>query len=766
MFDYFIVTPPHLAFQTITELKPLGAHDVKESPTGIHCRGDLAFGYKACLHSRVANRVLLKIGQFNVTGKDDLYEGVKMIDWNEHLGPRNTLAVSATTRHLELYHSLYVTLRVKDAIIDHLRQRFCERPGIEKNEPDVLVHAHLDKDSATIYIDLSGKGLHKRGYRQDNVIAPIKENIAAAMLRIAGWAEAADRGESLIDPMCGSGTIPVEAALIATHTAPGISRHYFGFLQWRGHDKVLWRRIRREALDHIQAVPKSGARIVGFDENPRAIDIARQAARIAGIDSAVRFEVRSIRDARPVARSRGIVVSNPPYGRRLGHVNSLRPVYADFGRVLRDYFRGYQAHILTSSDELAHSLGLRAFRKRKINNGGIECELLDFAIEPGRKAGGQEKNTIDQALLNRLKKNFRHMIKWAECVPTEAYRVYDADLPDYNFALDIYGKFAHLQEYEAPGIIPASKTAARASTMISAVEEVLKTPRRRIAYKMRKRQRGNEQYSRLDERERFMKVKEQGHVFLVNLWDYVDTGLFLDHRPLRAKIQDMASDKRFLNLFSYTGSATVYAAAGNARETTSVDISKTYLAWARRNMKCNGFFDAQHLYVCADVREWLKTCQREYDLIFIDPPTFSNKRALKQTFDVKRDHVELVHLAAKRLDKDGLIYFSTNQRNFKFRSNELPTLSIKEITKSTLPEDFKRKGNIHACFEIRRKPGVTLGELKKDPLNAVQDRPRKRAEGVDRRDKKDRRPGPRQRSRSAGPPKKVYFSRKGRRPSE
>ena len=742
MFDYFIVIPPHLAFQSIKELEPLGALDAKESPTGIYCHGDLAFGYKACLHSRLANRVLLKIAQFDIANTDELYEGVTKINWSEHLGPDNTLAVSATTRHSEINHSHFVMLRVKDAIVDDLRRRFQDRPQINKNEPDVRVHAHLDKDSATIYVDLSGASLHQRGYRQESGLAPIKENIAAAMLRISGWSEAAEQGEDLVDPMCGTGTIPIEAALIATHTAPGIFRKYFGFLKWRGHNSALWSKIRAEAQERMRGRAKSGSQIIGFDQNARVIEIARQTARNAGMDQVIRFEVRGIQDARPAPRSKGIVISNPPYGKRLGQVDALRPVYADLGRVLREHFGGYQAFILTSAEELAYSLGLRASRKRKINNGGIECDLLEFALEKSSENRENEKNSLDNALVNRLKKNFDRVRTWAESVPTDAYRVYDADLPEYNFALDVYGKFAHLQEYAAPKDIPISTCAARASIMISVVEKVLGIPRTRISYKIRKRQKGRAQYSRLNEREKLIEINEKGNIFLVNLWDYLDTGLFLDHRPVRAKIHDMALEKRFLNLFCYTGSATVYAAAGGALETTSVDLSDRYLEWAKRNMQCNGFRGRQHRYVCADVINWLEADKQKYDLIFIDPPTFSNSKRSKRIFDVQRDHAGLVHLAAQRLDTGGLIYFSTNRRKFRLDLSALPEVMVKDITRSTLPKDFQRRGNMHSCFEIRLKPGATLGKLKRVPGYDAKGGDRKRTERkIVYKDKRKPRPG-------------------------
>ncbi|MCK5690044.1 bifunctional 23S rRNA (guanine(2069)-N(7))-methyltransferase RlmK/23S rRNA (guanine(2445)-N(2))-methyltransferase RlmL, partial [Myxococcota bacterium] len=638
MFDYFITSPPHLSPRVAEELQNFGGSDIFEKKMGVEAKGDLAFGYRACLGSRIANRVLLRIAEFPVENEEDLYKGVFELDWSEHLALGKTLMIQATTRHRVLNHSQYVGLKIKDGIVDKMRELHGERPDISKTDPDLRIQAHIGHDAAILYIDLSGKSLHQRGYRAENVIAPIKENIAAAMLIISGWPEACERGETMLDPMCGSGTIPIEAALIATHTAPGLLRKKFGFHGWSGHDPDLWEELRAEADSKRLDKAAGGAKIVGFDKDTHSVTIAKKSAQNAGLGTMIRFETRLVADARPVANSKGLIVCNMPYGERLDDVYTLRPTYAHMGRVLRENFVGYTAHLLTAHQELSFALGLKANRKRMIANGGIDCDFLDFKL-----GGFADKRTDENAkptskeelapILNRLIKNQKRMSKWAKQQPTEAYRLYDADLPEFSFAVDIYGDWVHLQEYQAPKEIPISKTAARAALMLEAIEQGLNIPQKRIVVKVRERQRGKAQDEKQNQRENFITVDELGLSFLINLHDYLDTGIFLDHRPVRARIRKEARGKSFLNLFAYTGTATVYAAAGGATETTTVDLSNTYLKWAKRNMEKNGFYGRKHEFIRDDVMGWLSEEKQKYDLIFIDPPTFSNSKSTDDVFD-------------------------------------------------------------------------------------------------------------------------------------
>ncbi len=306
--------------------------------------------------------------------------------------------------------------------------------------------------------------------------------------------------------------------------------------------------------------------------------------------------------------------------------------------------------------------------------------------------------------VNRLRKNLRHLQKWARREGITCYRVYDADLPDYALAIDLYERWVHVQEYAPPRTINADIANARLQDAVAAIPEVLEVSSDYISLKIRQAQKGTRQYTRQAQTGRFEVVHEGGLRFWINLWDYLDTGLFLDHRPIRRMIRELADGRRFLNLFAYTGAASVYAAAAGSA-TTTVDMSAVYLDWAQRNLHLNGFTDARrHTLVHADCLDWLRIPRRErYDLIFVDPPTFSNsKRMGTRTFEVQRDHVWLVRAATGLLAPGGVLIFSNNFRQFTLDRAALSDYAIENLTAATIPVDFQRNPRIHNCWKITR----------------------------------------------------------------
>jgi 23S rRNA (guanine2445-N2)-methyltransferase / 23S rRNA (guanine2069-N7)-methyltransferase len=309
-------------------------------------------------------------------------------------------------------------------------------------------------------------------------------------------------------------------------------------------------------------------------------------------------------------------------------------------------------------------------------------------------------------LANRLRKNLRHLGKWARREGVTCYRLYDADLPEYALAVDLYEEWAHVQEYAAPPTVDPVLAQARLADAMAVIPDALEKPTDHVVLKVRRRQKGLAQYERQAATGRFREVREGGLRFLVNLTDYLDTGLFLDHRPTRALIRSLVSGGRFLNLFAYTGAATVHAAAGGAASTMTVDMSSVYLDWARRNMALNGFAEGRaHRFIRADCLAWLASPHAErYHVIFVDPPTFSNsKRMGEATFDVQRDHVGLLRSIVPLLARGGLILFSNNFRHFKLHRSAFPDLTVEEITHSTIPPDFQRNPRIHNCWKITRR---------------------------------------------------------------
>jgi 23S rRNA (guanine2445-N2)-methyltransferase / 23S rRNA (guanine2069-N7)-methyltransferase len=712
---FFATCPKGLEYLLVDELKALRAGDVHEALAGVHFSGGLDAGYRACLWSRLASRVLMPIAEFAVADGDDLYRGALALDWSEHLDVDATFAVDAVGSTQGVTHSQFAALRVKDAIVDQFRDKCGKRPNVDTEQPALRVNLLLRRGQALLSLDLAGKPLHQRGYRLGKGIAPLKENLAAGMLLRAGWPAVYAAGGGLVDPMCGSGTLLVEAALMAADIAPGLRRDYFGFYGWRGHDAALWKMLR----DDAQARAITGAQALksvffGFDHDASVINEAVRNAQLAQMSGFVhlgRQSLEHLRRPHELAQP-GLVICNPPYGERMGADSGMVDLYRLLGQKLKTEFPGWRASVITSDDELGHALNLRAEKKYRLYNGALECVLLNFEIAAADAAPYVPKllSAGAQMVKNRIEKNFRHLRKTAAREGIECWRVYDADLPEYAAAIDIYRSYPrsgdapvdylHVQEYQAPASIDENLARTRLREIVRAAGEALDVARERIALKQRRRGKGGEKYGRLDERGDLLEVHEGGLRFFVNLWDYLDTGLFLDHRPLRARVREMSRDKRFLNLFSYTGSVSVYAAAGGAAETTSVDLSQTYLEWATQNLALNGFGSSRHRLVCSDALEYLQNHSAMYDLIFVDPPTFSNsKRA--EDFDVQRDHVRLLQLCGERLFAGGTIVFSNNFRRFKLDTEALQNFTIRDISASTIPFDFERNPRIHRCWELR-----------------------------------------------------------------
>ncbi len=737
----FATAPVNFSQQLADELTALGATDVKQKRAGAEFTGSLETAYRACLWSRIANRILLKLGSFPVESTDALYAAIQSINWSEHLAADGSLAIDLNCSRSAITHSHYATLVVKDAIVDQLRDSSGERPQIERAEPDLRVNVHIDRNRAEVSIDLSGDSLHKRGYRLDPVAAPLKENLAAALLIRAGWPEIAAAGGALVDPMCGSGTLPIEAALIAADSAPGLDRLYWGFNGWQQHDAELWQKLRDEAEERREIGLQTMPPLIGYDIDKSAVRAALANAMRAGLHGYLHIERRAISDARPPSQPKGVtglVTINPPYGERLGTSPEILKLYREIGQTLQQHFNGWRAIILANDPELGFRIGIRSRKPFPFYNGALECSLLDCTIESARyftpkiKVAAADQSSSDrlsaimnrartalandstgaEMLNNRLRKNRKHLARWARREGISCYRLYDADLPEYALAIDLYHDtdqqlWIHAQEYRAPRTIDTDKAATRLVEAITSISSVLEVPLSRIFLKVRQKQRGQAQYARHGSASQFHQVDEFGCSLLVNFEDYLDTGLFLDHRLTRRMIGEAAAGKHFLNLFGYTASATVHAARGGARTTTTVDLSKSYIDWATKNLALNKIEGNNHRLIQADCIEWIDKAikapiSRRYGLIFLDPPTFSNSKSMRDHFDIQRDHVELIGKVARLLEPDGLLIFSTNFRPFKLDQPALKGLKIEEISRQTIPQDFARKGVIHHCWKISR----------------------------------------------------------------
>ena len=716
-FKYVASSPRGFGDLLARELRELGAADVRERALGVEFSGELAVAYRACLESRVASRVFLVVADFVADTDAAFYDAVRAIDWRAHVDPACTLACDFTGKHPELTHTRFGALRLKDGICDQLRDVTGRRPDIETERPAVRVHAHANGPKVTVSIDLSGEGLHRRGYRTQAGEAPLRENLAAGILLRAGWPEKSNNVVEFLDPMCGSGTLVIEAGMVAANIAPGSRRPYFGFFGWPGHDRQLWENLKRDALARER---KPSLSLRGLDADASVLAAARENAARAGL-AEMKFAPGRLAAARPENAGAGFLATNPPYGVRLEDRDGARALMKELGGVLREHFGGWDAAILSGSADAGLELGIRAERVHTVWNGALECRLLRLHVSEesaktmlhtGRGA------RIDESLAespgskmfgNRVAKNLKQLEKWAERESVSCYRIYDADMPEYSFAIDRYTEadgehtWLYVQEYAAPKTIDPAAVQRRRSEALAALPGTTGIKQEFIHLRQRRKTTRGDQYEKLGEQADFKLVEEGGLKFWVNFTDYLDTGLFLDHRITRARLREAAARKRFLNLFAYTGSATVYAAAGRARETTTVDMSATYLDWAQQNLAVNGFSGAQHELVQADCIAWLKdavAARRQYDLVFLDPPTFSNSKRMDDILDVQRDHRALIDRCMALLAPGGKLVFSNNAQKFKLDAEVGQMYKVTDISRATLPKDFERNPRIHQCFEL------------------------------------------------------------------
>lgn len=696
------------------ELKALALEVTGQTRAAVHFDSDIEGAMKACLWLRTANRVLYPLASFEANDPDQLYRAAGAIEWMSHFSCRNTFAVSAHVAASHITHSQFAGLRVKDAIVDHFRDELNDRPDVDANEPDILVNLHIYKNQATLSLDLSGHSLHKRGYRARMVDAPLKENVAAAMLMRMRWPEIAANGGSFIDPFCGSGTLLIEAAMIAGDVAPGLLAYDWGFKAWARYNDEQWNTLVEDALNRADAGLENIPLISGGDNNSQAVDATKVNIKAAGLSWKVLVkEADATEWAPPEGAKPGLILSNPPYGERLGSTPELTPLYMNLGKNLAQQFDGWQLGILTADSGLARATGLRASKHWAIDNGPIACRLYRIGLEGARTAKAPE------ALINRLRKNRKHLSRWAKREQVENFRLYDADLPEYASAVDVYQTqdgecYAIIQEYAPPASVPEAKAEQRLRETLVAVCEVLDIPPTQARLKTRERQRGKQQYEKQaprknSEQRSLHLVQEHGPAARVKLYvnfdDYLDTGLFLDHGPIRRQLQGDAKGKHVLNLFCYTASASVHAAAAGAASTTSVDMSKTYLEWAERNFTVNGLSLNSNYLIRDDVTQWLDYAAEDgalFDIIFCDPPSFSNSKRMEDDFDVLRDHAGIIRASMALLAAGGKLIFSCNRRGFKLDESITQDYQVQDITQQTLAEDFKAKSGkpIHVCFEI------------------------------------------------------------------
>ena len=717
------------------ELRQLGipARSAADETGRIFFSGSWRELIRANLWLRTAGRVLIELARFDL--RDDfapLFDAIDAVPWEEWMPQNAAITVEARSVHSTITSVPALQRVVKKGIVNRLTRHW-HLSRLAEDGPAYTVELAVRGDRAVLTLDTSGAGLHRRGYRKINAPSPLRETLASALVQLSVWRP----GRPLIDPFCASGTIPIEAAMLGRNIAPGLKRT-FAAEHWPISPKTLWEEQRAKAREVI--LPPLAAKLIGCDIDAGLLRTARFHAQNAGVADDIVFrqaDFRDLTDSRPY----GCVIGNPPYGDRVGEREEFRPLYESIPGVLAK-LPTWSHYLITSWNDFESIIGQKADRRRKLYNGRIECTYFQFLgprppkgffdADSPQGENSQEEDTLHQSqeqnteppeavFTGLTERDTRQIDQFARCLSNRAkhlsrypkrgitsYRVYDRDFPEVPLAIDLFeGQWLHLAEYERPDQRSAAAHRLWLDALVQRAGEILGISPENCFIKRRTRQKGKSQYEKLSSAGTLAEVHENGLTFLCNMSDYLDVGLFLDHRITRSMVSRMAGGKRFLNLFCYTGSFTCAAAAGGAARTVSVDLSSTYLDWAEKNMAKNGFGTAdqrrRHRFIREDAIEYLSRCRETFDLCVCDPPTYSNSKKLSEDWDVQKRHAELLTLLAERMAPGGTVFFSNNFRRFKLDSEALePFYTIRDISAQTVPEEYRNK-RIHSCWRLMRR---------------------------------------------------------------
>lgn len=743
----FVATCPK-GFERILADELAGLHTPQVRPLHgqVAFGGELSDAYRACLWSRLASRVLLVLARVDAQDADALYEGLRSVDWTEHLEPGATFAIDAHGTNAQLRNTQFVALRSKDAIVDGLVSARGARPVVDVARPDVRVGVRLSGGRATVSIDLTGEPLFHRGYdsRAAERVAPLRPDYAAALLAAGGWfRDVRHQDPTLVALWAGQGSVLVEAATAALDRAPGLLRPHWGFEGWAGHDQEAWELLLADAQERAEVGSDHPLTLIAADGRRGAEAACRRALRAAGL--ALEPEFVPAADALDAVRAAG---SDPLVTCDLSWLGEDSLSLEATALSSASAAAGLRICALVRGTSLDAALRAEPASTIDVIVGRDPATLRIYApssqVEPPSTVRVADVrvpvlvSATDQ-FAARLAKVARLRAKWARREDVSCYRVYDADLPDYAVSIELYegsetpGRWLQVFEYAPPRGVDLELAHRRLLDVLVVAPRVLRVAPENVYLRVRTRARGGSQYAdelRADSEVRGRRdrrrarpgevelpvgaqlVDEGGLTFEVNFSSRLDCGIFLDHRDTRARVREMMKEtrgsKRFLNLFAYTGTATCYAADGGAKHTTTVDLSRPSLDWARRNMDRNGFTAREHEFVQADVLEWV-TEQRHtpnrWDLVFCDVPTFSNSsRMRRSSFDVQRDHAELLIGVSRLLTREGSALFSCNLRTFEPDVEKLRRAGVvlTDLTAQTIPEDFSRSPKIHHCYLVRR----------------------------------------------------------------
>ncbi len=698
------------------ELKELGMRQVRPLKGGVSFCGGHEDAYRVCLWSRVATRVQLVIARVPASTADQYYRGVATIGWEKHLTRGSTIALGAHGANESLRNTSFAALKAKDAICDHLREVWGERPQVDTRNPDLRIDIAIHEKKATIYLNLSGESLHRRGYREDGVQteAPLKETLAAGLLLAAGWKEISRRGGALIDPMCGSGTIAIEGALIAMGIAPGMLRERWGFETWALHDEIIWANLVANAATAIESstVPC----IIAGDIDDHAISIARDNARRAGVASNIQFYVddaahlnRHIRGMRKRGHKEGLLVTNPPYGERLGTQRELLGVHKALAEAVNTLPEGWNCAIITPNVAIDSSLGRTPAHVVECYNGPLEvtarmydgaqsqrsCEVVSLSGKRKLVPLGDERSA---QFASRLRKMGRERAKWARRNEVSCYRVYDEDIPEYRLSVDVYQeagphngrKHVLVREHRRPRSVSEETARRRLFDACTIASAVFDTDPDCVHVRMGRDSRMQGTQSEL------IDVEENGLMFEVDLAGRPDTGLPLEQRGLRSLVRNGASGKRFLNLFGSSSAASACAAAGGAQRSVTLEPYADRASRCRKVLKKNGMGAKAHIVEEKEASDWLGQVLRKgekFDMALCVPPVWM------PNLDVQA----LVPRILEVLNGGGVVILAGSDRLVVpwLKAFESQGRTTEDVSTRVLELDFKRSRNPYSCYVVR-----------------------------------------------------------------
>ncbi len=714
------------------ELRALRMRRVRPQVGGVIFFGSLADAYRACLWLRSATRMQMVLARVGASDADALYQGVVALPWERHVVPGATIAVNAHGTNPELRNTQFVALKVKDAVCDRLREARGERPDVDGRDPDLAIDVAVHPAKATIYLNLSGASLHRRGYREEGVQteAPLKETLAAGILLAAGWADIARAGGCLADPMCGSGTFSVEAALMAARVAPGLLREHWGFEGWVGHDPALWEQVRDEAEQGRE--DPVGIRIVAGDLDESAVAIARSNARRAGVEGLVSFAVddaarlgRRLRALPGRGEAGGLLVANPPYGRRLLSDDELPRVNRALAAAVDALPQGWATALVTPDPTVDTALGRVPTQVIETRNGPIRVWVRLYAPDAARlvhevtSLGGAlrrvpiaEPNSAQFAA--RLRKVGRERARWARKAHVTCYRVYDADLPDYALSVDLYvgagsdegRRCAVVTEHRRPSSVDELRATRRLADAVALCAAVLDVPEEDVVCRPWQDGRSKDEGEARPAR-RPLWVAEGPCRFDLDL-TRPEATLPLSQRSVREAVCAHAPEARVAALFATSGAALVRAASAGAAGTVIVDGAPEWLEGVRRLMRANGHTGKAHRSSCADVRSWLRgeaKARRRYDLVICLAPAWLPARdAGGAVWDLERSVDDLVRGVGVILASGGRLVLAFDDRGLRLDRALLEAcgLTLEDVTGNVVPHDFARSREVPRCLVLRK----------------------------------------------------------------